>query len=62
MLPDFSHLGPTMAGWRYFLGALQHLARLKMNEDGEIGQTLSEQSSALLITVDALSEPNDTAH
>lgn len=51
-----------MAGWRYFLGALQHLARLKMNEDGEIGQTLSEQSSVLLITVDALSEPSDTVH
>lgn len=43
MLPDFSHLGPTMAGWRYFLGALQHLARLKMNEDGEIGQILQSR-------------------
>lgn len=51
-----------MAGWRYFLGALQHLARLQMNEDEENGQTLSEKSSVLLITVDALSKPNDTVH
>lgn len=62
MLPNFLHLSPMMAGWRYFLGALQHLARLKMNEDEENGQTLSEKSSVLLITVDALSKPNDTVH
>lgn len=62
MLPDFLHLSPTMAGWRYFLGALQHLARLQMNEDEENGQTLSEKSSVLLITVDDLSKPNDTVH